>query len=153
MLLSLHVHDRVIAGEIASAPRRNASAIQQSLASSQVQASSLGSPSDANEMCVEVRLDGPVDSAEIHYDDRHGVRRAGEFALECAELWIEVRGRRFGCYKLRSDAFKKRSKPAIGTLKSQRQLQVKALDSIAAGGESSWLGSTLGPRSTLVDIA
>ena len=55
------------------------------------------SPCDATEICVEVRLDGPADSAEIHYDDRHGVRRPGEFAVECAALWKEIRGRRFGC--------------------------------------------------------
>ena len=45
------------------------------------------SSTEVIEMCIEVQLDGPVDSAEVHYDDdRHGVRRPGEFALECAAL-------------------------------------------------------------------
>ena len=107
------------------------------------------SPTDANEMCVEVRLDGPVDSAEIHYDDRNGVQRAGEFALESAALWLAIRGRRFGCYKRRRDAGVRKSKSASGTFKFQRTLQLKALDSTAAGGESSWLvGATRTPLKT-----
>ena len=110
----------------------------QKLAEMQLEKLDWTSPGDANEVCVEVRLEGPSSSSEIRYADRHGAYRAGEFALECAALWIAVRGRRFGCYKLRSDAGVQKSKSKLGTFSFQRKSQLKALDSIAVGGESSW---------------
>ena len=97
---------------------------------------------DANEMCVELRLDGPVDSAEIHYDDRRGERHAGEFAKESVSLWIAIRGRRFGCYKKRKDAgfvHKSIGKQKLGTFTLQRKMQMKALDSISEGKGNNWL--------------
>ena len=83
MLLSLHVHDRVIAGEIASAPRRNASAIQQSLASSQVQASS---SSDSNATFVEQPLLA-IDAAR-GYDTRRRYKDITAGALNSATSFI-----------------------------------------------------------------
>ena len=97
---------------------------------------------DAIEMIAEIRLDGLANSAEIQYKDRSGAVHAGEFALECAALWLATRGRRFGCYKKRCDAGTTRQykhKSQIGTYKMQRTLQTQALDSIATGGTNSWL--------------
>ena len=92
---------------------------------------------DANEMCLELRLDGPVNSAEIHYDDWRGPRHAGEFARESAALWLAIRGRRFGCYKRRKDAGVKEIKK-LGTFKRQRKITMKALDSISQGKGGNW---------------
>ena len=96
---------------------------------------------DANAMCVEIRLDGPVDSAQIHYDDSRGERRAGEFAKESAALWIAIRGRRFGCYKKRIDAGVRKdfAKQQVGTFALQRKMQLKAIDSISEGKGNLWL--------------
>jgi len=92
-------------------------------------------------MCLELRLDGPVNSAQIHYDDRSGERHAGEFAKESAALWLAIRGRRFGCYKKRKDAGVRKGfdKQKVGTFALQRKMQLKALDSISEGKGNLWL--------------
>ena len=61
---------------------------------------------DYIEMVTEIRLDGPVDGTCFFYETAGDEPRfvAGRFAKDCAELWLELNGRRFGSYKTRKDA-------------------------------------------------
>ena len=85
---------------------------------------------DLVEVATEVLLDGPSDDTDLFLKTADGHYKPMPFALECGELWITLRGRRFGCYKKRKDAGTTRKLRRV-TRKSVRSSQTEALDSLA----------------------
>ena len=85
---------------------------------------------DAIEVATEILIDGPADEADLFVKTAEGHYQPTPLALECAELWIRLRGRRFGCYKKRKDAGTSRQ-PRRGTRAAVRSSQTEALDRLA----------------------
>ena len=98
-------------------------------------------------MITEVRLDGLVHSTCISYESASGALVAGRFVKDCAALWLKIRGRRFGSYKKRKDVgFTRPNKNATTiTIKAQRQMQKRALDS-QSKGIGNWRQGASSPR-------
>ena len=70
---------------------------------------------------------GPSDDTDLFVATADGHYKPTPLALECANLWITLRGRRFGCYKKRKDAGTTR-KLRRGTRAAVRSTQTEALD-------------------------
>ena len=85
---------------------------------------------DHVEIMTEVCLDGPEDGSGMFDRNIFGYYKPTPFAKECAEMWIRLRGRRFGSYAKRKDAGTKRQ-PRRGTILAVRQRQTLGLDRLA----------------------
>ena len=99
---------------------------------------------DNLEVATEIIMDGPSDETDLFVLTPAGHYKPTPLALECAELWITLRGRRFGCYKKRKDAGTTR-RLRRGTRAALRSSQTEALDRLADTAKPS---SRLGGIST-----
>ena len=85
---------------------------------------------DMIEIATEILMDGPSDDADLFVKTDEGHYKPTPLALECAELWTTLRGKRFGCYKKRKDAGTTRQLRR-GTRAAVRSSQTLALDRLA----------------------
>ena len=85
---------------------------------------------DTIEVATEILMDGPSNDTDLFVATAEGHYKPTPLALESAESWRALRGRRFGCYKKRKDAGTSRQ-PRRGTRATLRSAQTEALDRLA----------------------
>ena len=118
-----------------------------------------GPDAEMSEVCLEIAKEGPKIEEELFAKDaqKPGVLLLTDFSRRCAQLWRALHGRRFGCYKERTDKGKRHTGLRLhGSMKAVALMQQRAtrnLVTIAQADEAA-LASSRGvpPRQTLVGI-
>ena len=74
-----------------------------------------------------------------------------DFSRECAKLWVDSHGRRYGCYKTRKDKNVRRG-PQVGTDRAVQAAQHAATDALLAQASFDKAADLHG-RSTILDVS
>ena len=106
-------------------------------------------PGALSEACVEIATEGPADETGLG-TPRDGRLLLTDFSRQCAQLWVALRGRKFGSYKQRSDTGQRSNRRFVGSLRAVRQKTRAAMDNLVKQARGDQTVASLDRRRTIV---